>query len=253
MTNDDDEIRDLKRQKESIKMLLESLEKAHKAGRIGNERYVLMKDKYSKKLEEIERNLAKKKTIKEEYEEIPYKEAPKKEKEEEKVVEKKVEEEESLVWKEGDEKFPFLQTDVDNLYHIIKDRKIVTLSKVAKELRVPKSKIEEWARILEDHKLITIHYPIIGSPIMKLKEKKKSKKTEIEEKLEKRPESGKKIFLIIFIILVIVAGIAYVNFNILQNLIFNQFFSTNQFYLLTLIIIIVVIIIVVAIIRKRRG
>ncbi|MEM7821523.1 MAG: CBS domain-containing protein [Candidatus Aenigmatarchaeota archaeon] len=44
-----------------------------------------------------------------------------------------------------------------------------TFSKISSYLRIPESLVEEWAKILEEHDLVEIHYPPIGNPVVKLK------------------------------------------------------------------------------------
>ncbi len=55
-------------------------------------------------------------------------------------------------------------TDIDLLYQLIKTNDCVPLSYAVKVIKVDKKRIEEWAKILEDHNLITINYPAWGEP-----------------------------------------------------------------------------------------
>ena len=43
------------------------------------------------------------------------------------------------------------------------------IPKLSKELGIKTDIIEEWAKILEEHDLIEIEYPFVGSPKLKMK------------------------------------------------------------------------------------
>ncbi|MGC8812371.1 MAG: CBS domain-containing protein [Candidatus Aenigmatarchaeota archaeon] len=57
-----------------------------------------------------------------------------------------------------------METDIDKILAVIKERKRVKFSELQKMFEVSKETIEEWARILEDHGLAEIFYPAIGEP-----------------------------------------------------------------------------------------
>ncbi len=59
-----------------------------------------------------------------------------------------------------------LKTPVDELYEIIKKTGGIRLDHAAKKFRIPESKVEEWAKILEESGLIEIHYSAIGKPVL---------------------------------------------------------------------------------------
>ena len=63
-----------------------------------------------------------------------------------------------------------METDVDKILMVIKEKKRVKFSELAKMFNVSKQTIEEWAKILEDHGLAQIFYPTLGEP--ELREKK---------------------------------------------------------------------------------
>ena len=63
-----------------------------------------------------------------------------------------------------------METDVDKILMVIKEKKKVKFSELAKMFNVSKQTIEEWAKILEDHGLAQIFYPTLGEP--ELREKK---------------------------------------------------------------------------------
>ena len=72
----------------------------------------------------------------------------------------------------------FLETSVDRLLQEVGKRGRVKASVLAGIFKVPRSKIEEWGIILEEHKLIDMHYPPFGEPTLMLKkpEVKKGRK-----------------------------------------------------------------------------
>lgn len=54
------------------------------------------------------------------------------------------------------------ETELDALYRRIQQQGKITLEEVKKKFNVSKELAEEWADILESHKLITIRYPAFG-------------------------------------------------------------------------------------------
>jgi hypothetical protein len=73
----------------------------------------------------------------------------------------------------------FLETDVDRLLEELGKRGRVKASVLAGIFKVPRSKIEEWGIILEEHKLLEMHYPPFGEPTLMLRKqiiKKERKK-----------------------------------------------------------------------------
>jgi hypothetical protein len=56
------------------------------------------------------------------------------------------------------------ETEIDALHKYISQSKGVTYMDIEKKFKVPRALVEEWTRILEEHKLITIVYPTFGSP-----------------------------------------------------------------------------------------
>lgn len=84
--------------------------------------------------------------------------------------------ESGFVFKTVDGKVFLLETDVDRVLDAITKKDRIKASKLARTFKVPRSKIEEWGIILEDHKLIDMHYPPFGEPILMVKKLKKVKK-----------------------------------------------------------------------------
>lgn len=56
------------------------------------------------------------------------------------------------------------KTDLDKLYELLKEKKRLRLSNVAKAFNVDKKVIENWAGALQAGKFITIEYPRFGEP-----------------------------------------------------------------------------------------
>ncbi|MBI4019890.1 MAG: hypothetical protein HY367_01045 [Candidatus Aenigmarchaeota archaeon] len=66
-------------------------------------------------------------------------------------------------------KFPFLETEIDKLYQLVKQRGKVSVYTASKELGQKKESIESMAKILEEHGMAELHYPLIGPPTLALK------------------------------------------------------------------------------------
>jgi hypothetical protein len=81
-----------------------------------------------------------------------------------------------FVWKDHDGKMPYLETEVDALLVFVQQNKKVRVSEAAKRFNVPKSKVEEWGIILEDHKLVSMHYPPFGEAVIMVREEKKMRR-----------------------------------------------------------------------------
>jgi hypothetical protein len=95
------------------------------------------------------------------------------------------------IGKQTDRKIPRLETSIDRLYHLVKQRKSINFYDAASEYGVDKEQIATWAHILEEHKLAKVHYPVFGSPeIFSIEEDKKKKTEEGEEEKERKPGKG---------------------------------------------------------------
>jgi CBS domain-containing protein len=64
-----------------------------------------------------------------------------------------------------------VSTKIDEMLRIL-EKGPTDFSKLSKSLKVPESLIEEWAKLLEEHDLVEISYPAMGSPMLKLKKEK---------------------------------------------------------------------------------
>ena len=56
------------------------------------------------------------------------------------------------------------KTDIDSMYEILKEKKRLKLKTLAKYFKVEEKTILEWARVLEEANLLTVHYPTVGDP-----------------------------------------------------------------------------------------
>jgi len=70
------------------------------------------------------------------------------------------------------------ETDIDILYKILQQKKVLRLEAASKLFNVNKDTVMEWFKILEDGDLAEIHYPTVGSPKIILIEKVKNEEKE---------------------------------------------------------------------------
>lgn len=61
------------------------------------------------------------------------------------------------------------KTDIDLLYDILKEKKGVSIGTIAETFKLTEKTATEWAKILEDADLATIHYPRFGEPEVRIK------------------------------------------------------------------------------------
>jgi len=155
----------------------------------------------------------------------------------------------------------YLETDIDELYEMVKKKGLVKIKSAAKRFRLKREQIEEWGRILEEHDLATLHYPPFGDPVIILKKFKpkaevKHKKVGIKHK--------KALFVNVVIILAFVlfvlwyTGRLYFEVPDLGNALTSflgadvlDFFVQNQIYLVLVLIIIIAFVLIVT--AERRG
>ena len=71
---------------------------------------------------------------------------------------------------------PKLETDIDKLLAMVEEKESLKFSAAAKEFKVTPERIEEWGKILEEYKLVKLHYPPIGDPTIKVFKEKHAKK-----------------------------------------------------------------------------
>lgn len=70
------------------------------------------------------------------------------------------------------------ETNFDRLLIILGKYKSVKISVFAKAFHTDRQQIEEWAEILENHKLLEINYPFFGEPELRLIQKNKKEAEE---------------------------------------------------------------------------
>ena len=70
------------------------------------------------------------------------------------------------------------ETDLDLLYKLLKEKKVLRLAVISGVFGVGRSTALEWARILEAGDLATIRYPTVGDPKILLNEGEKSEDDE---------------------------------------------------------------------------
>ncbi len=65
-------------------------------------------------------------------------------------------------------------TDFDRLYSTIQKNGKITFEEISNTFKIKRDLVEQWAQIMEDHGLASVHYPIVGEPeLIKQAEKKK--------------------------------------------------------------------------------
>ena len=57
-----------------------------------------------------------------------------------------------------------LRTDVDRLYDAVQKKGVIGLTTASKELRLSLEQTEQYAKVLDKHKLIRLSYPYFGTP-----------------------------------------------------------------------------------------
>lgn len=81
-------------------------------------------------------------------------------------------------------------TDFDRIYGEVTEKKRVSAAQISKDLEIPKFRVEECAKILEEDKLLEVDYPPVGDEFLQLPgyseelkaEKEKQKKAKIAVK-----------------------------------------------------------------------
>ena len=62
-----------------------------------------------------------------------------------------------------------VKTQLDQLTDLIMEKGSIKIPDAAKKLKLKEKQVEEWAKMLEEHGMIEIHYPAIGKPVLKKK------------------------------------------------------------------------------------
>lgn len=64
------------------------------------------------------------------------------------------------------------ETDLDKLYALLQERKVLKVNEVAKAFNVSKTEAEEWGKILKDQGLAEAYYPAVGDMEIRWKQSK---------------------------------------------------------------------------------
>lgn len=153
-----------------------------------------------------------------------------------------------------------LETDVDKLYELIRDKGILKVNDASKKLGIRVEHVERWGRILEEHKLIKLHYPPIGEPVLILKKFKSGVKEVKKLEKKKKLKPSRKVFIInLLILLGFIVFVIFPNkiwFFIMEMINFIKMpvvrISYEQAYLVAIIIIIIGIVVILMLIKRRR-
>src|SRR4030067_2923647 len=123
----------------------------------------------------------------------------KKEQEREEADQEESQEETPEAAESKDGENTYIETNIDKLYDLIREKKSISFLEAADHFDVGKEQIASWAKILEDHKLAKVHYPVFGTPIIFAKEAEIKKIFgEEEEHAKKKPGSkGPKLMVIV--------------------------------------------------------
>lgn len=65
------------------------------------------------------------------------------------------------------------RTPIDQLFELVMNSGTVKMADAARKFAVSEEQLEEWAKILEEHGMIEIHYPPIGKPELRKKVQEK--------------------------------------------------------------------------------
>jgi len=83
------------------------------------------------------------------------------------------------------------ETHLDVFYHLLQEKKNLSVGSIAKVFNIPKEKALEWSKILEDYGLATIEYPAFSDAEIKIKgydEEKKKLAKQQKEKLKQEKD-----------------------------------------------------------------
>ncbi|MFH0929122.1 MAG: hypothetical protein V1818_02070 [Candidatus Aenigmatarchaeota archaeon] len=83
----------------------------------------------------------------------------------------------------------FIETSIDKLIGMIREKKRLKLSVASKILKVSQKKLDDWVFMLEDKGIVDLKYPVLGEPEIVLKKNiaeevlKPRKKIEVENRI----------------------------------------------------------------------
>jgi hypothetical protein len=84
-------------------------------------------------------------------------------------------------------KTQYIETEIDRLYKLVKERGSIKVSEAAKNIGVSEDTVRKWGEVLEEHKLIELHYPIAGKPSLGIRRPKLLKGKRVKEKKPRKP------------------------------------------------------------------
>lgn len=156
----------------------------------------------------------------------------------------------------------YLETDIDELYELIKKNGLIKVKIAAKKFKVDEERIEEWGRILEQHNLAILHYPPFGDPVMILEKFKpkavlKSKKVDVKNKKALLVNIVIILGFVIFILLYTgwLSMASIPDLSNISDIDVLDIFAQNQIYLVLVLIIIIVVLLIVTMKKmvKKKG
>lgn len=86
-----------------------------------------------------------------------------------------------------------IETGIDTLYSMVKEKKSLGAVEAAKSLKVSEETVTEWANIMEEHEMLRVHYPLFGRPVLRSMDWKPRWKTgKKKDKKKKKGKGGKE-------------------------------------------------------------
>ncbi|RLJ06411.1 MAG: hypothetical protein DRP13_00910 [Candidatus Aenigmatarchaeota archaeon] len=163
----------------------------------------------------------------------------------------------------------YIETEIDKLFSLVKKKGIVGFSEAAKKFSVSENEVEEWAKILEEHKLVKLHYPIGKEPEIIYSETAKNMKSKKKRKGKPSKITGFVVSGMSVAILCIYLAYVYTvdnlrNYNIRAVInekasVFTNYISRLPYplnrpvvFILTILIIIIGCVLVIKTIGKKR-
>jgi len=227
-----------------------------------NDDYVVLKEENKAKRNVDKKEVENKKPVPHKVEKIPVKKTLEKtlktgiakETEQEKKVSDEEEKDEAPVKKPEPKSIEpvneqFLETDVDKLYEIVREKGILKIKEASKMLGIDSEQVEEWGRILEEHKLVRLRYPPVGEPVLILKKFTMDAETISRVKGTKKLKPRRRVFIINLIVLiaaVIIIAVFTVRIPTIR-------ITYSQAYLAAALIIIIGIILIFRFFRGRKN
>jgi hypothetical protein len=109
-----------------------------------------------------------------------------------------------------------LETDIDRLYKLVRKSKVVKFDDASAQLGKKRAEVTEWAGILEEHKLVELHYPIMGEPEIRFIERKRKdifrqsgQAAPAEKAGRKAPNIGKLLLPAVLVMTMVVFAYIY--------------------------------------------